>query len=330
MKLLPVFALAIMSSGAFAQVCEVDMVDRYNRVIQTFRAYGEPSSCVEGMKECRKAIRLGPQLGGVDCIRVAQQQPTPTPIPTPIPQPQPQPQPYPQPQPQPYPQPNPNTYPQDVLRMSDLDQAINFALQDCHVVPRVSGIFNQLYVSGQFAGNFEIGRQDSELRRAIRDRQARGVCQLKQPQLLNIQFDQALIDDAIDRSLSRNCYVLPRVSGIFNQLYIDGQFTGNYDVNNSHEQMKLRANLAGNLYSGKCQQRTYEEIRMLRDPYLIQDFANYQYRNCHVVLNVSGIFNQLYVRGQFAGNYDKNTEVNKLKSVLVDKILQGQCQYDPM
>ncbi len=67
------FALAVLSlsASAFSQICEVDMVDRYSRIVQTFRAYGDPSTCIEGMKECRKALRIGPQRGGVDCVRAA-------------------------------------------------------------------------------------------------------------------------------------------------------------------------------------------------------------------------------------------------------------------
>ncbi len=75
MKFLSVLAFAALSSSAFAQICEVDMVDRYNRVIRTFRAYGQQDACIEGMKECRKTIRLSPQSGGVDCVRAYSQQP---------------------------------------------------------------------------------------------------------------------------------------------------------------------------------------------------------------------------------------------------------------
>jgi len=81
MKSLFLLAILCMSAQVFAQTCEVDMIDRYNRVVRTFRAYGDPSSCIEGMKECRKTIRLGPQLGGVDCIRRGDYNPNPNPNP---------------------------------------------------------------------------------------------------------------------------------------------------------------------------------------------------------------------------------------------------------
>lgn len=85
MKRLILLALLSLSSQVLAQVCEVDMTDRYNRVVRTFRAYGDPNSCIEGMKECRKTIRLQPQLGGVDCIRRGDYNPYPNPNPNPYP-----------------------------------------------------------------------------------------------------------------------------------------------------------------------------------------------------------------------------------------------------
>ena len=69
MKQLFLFAILCMSAQVFAQTCEVDMTDRYNRVVRTYRAYGNDNTCIEGMKQCRKAIRLEPHLGGVDCVR---------------------------------------------------------------------------------------------------------------------------------------------------------------------------------------------------------------------------------------------------------------------
>lgn len=87
MKLLTLIFLALMSVSAFAQMCEVEMVDRYSRVVRVFRAYGDPNTCLEGMKECRKTIRLQPHLGGVDCIRRGDYNPNPNPNPYPNPYP---------------------------------------------------------------------------------------------------------------------------------------------------------------------------------------------------------------------------------------------------
>ena len=92
MKLIALVTLFTLSAPVFAQTCYVDMVDRYNRVVRTFIGQGDPNVCFEGMKECRKALRMEPHLGGVDCIREARR-----PVPQPVPQPQPQPTPYPSP-----------------------------------------------------------------------------------------------------------------------------------------------------------------------------------------------------------------------------------------
>ena len=101
MKRVLVLALLSLSVSAFAQICEVNMVYRKTQVLRTFRAYGDPSSCFEGMKECRKSIRLdysrNPQYPNsqLDCEIAGGSNPTP--------QPQPNPNPYPNPQPNPYP-----------------------------------------------------------------------------------------------------------------------------------------------------------------------------------------------------------------------------------
>ena len=58
MKKLLVFGLLSLSAQAFSQTCYVDMVDRYSRVVRTFTGWGDPDTCLEGMKECRKSIRL--------------------------------------------------------------------------------------------------------------------------------------------------------------------------------------------------------------------------------------------------------------------------------
>jgi glutaredoxin-related protein len=309
MNVFSVFALASLafSFNLFAQDhCEGHLFDHNNRIVEVFRN----DICRENLKACRFAARQT----GYRCERVV------------ISQPQWPPQQPPQHPPQFPPQ---SQLPPEVERMTDLEMAINYVLNDCHVVPNVSGWANQLYVRGQFSGNYDT-RQEMELRRAIRDLQSRGQCLIKEVRLLNIQFDPSLINEAIDYSLSRNCHVLPRVSGWANQLYVDGQFAGNFDANNQSEQMKLRATLAQHLSSGKCIGRSFQERDLLRNPRLIQDFANFQYRGCHVKLNVSGWSNQLYVGNQFSGNFDKNTEVKKLQKTLVELIMNRTCLYDPM
>lgn len=91
--------LLTLSASAFAQTCRVDMVDNYSqRIIQTFRAYGD-QTCLEGMKQCRKEIRLRGLLNRADCLRAGSSVPGPGPIPGPNPGPIPTPNPNPYPQP---------------------------------------------------------------------------------------------------------------------------------------------------------------------------------------------------------------------------------------
>lgn len=83
MKLTFIAAVLTLSSSAFASLCEVDMVDNYNRVITTFRSYDSFDGCKESMKECRKEIRLTNRVGRANCVR-ANSVPTP-PAPRPVP-----------------------------------------------------------------------------------------------------------------------------------------------------------------------------------------------------------------------------------------------------
>jgi hypothetical protein len=106
MKKIMLLGLLSLSATAFGQTCNVDMVDRYDRVVRTFRSYGDPNTCLESMKECRKSIRLdysnNPRYpnGSLDCVRRGGYNPTPTPNPYPNPNPYPTPNPYPNPTPQ--------------------------------------------------------------------------------------------------------------------------------------------------------------------------------------------------------------------------------------
>ena len=81
-------AMTMMSASAFALQCEVDMVDsRTNRLITTIRAYDMGDDCKEGMKECRKEIRLRGLFGRADCVRATVNYPDPRPNPNPNPGP---------------------------------------------------------------------------------------------------------------------------------------------------------------------------------------------------------------------------------------------------
>lgn len=331
LKMIRIYLIAstlLVVNFAHAQQCLVDMVDNIGRVVQTISARGDANSCMEGMKECRKAIRLSPHLGGVDCIRRTHQ---PSPMPTMTMPPRPPGPPTPIPTMAPPMPPGPiGGIPHVVARMDLLSQAIHFALQGCHVLPKVSGWANQLYIRDVFSGNFQVGTDDMHLMRTIRDYQLQGYCLLKPVYTLQLQFERNIIQEAISHRLSRNCHVLPKVSGWANQLYVNGNFSGNFDINIPSDQFKLAGVLANHVANGTCMTRSLEELRLLEDRYLIQDFANFQYRGCHVKLNVSGWANQLYIRNVFSGNFDKNTEVVKLQAKLIDYIMNGSCIYDPI
>jgi len=91
MKKIMLIGLLSLSATAFSQTCTVDMVDRYDRVVRSFRSYGDPNTCLESMKECRKSIRLdysnNPRYpnGSLNCVRRGGYNPTPTPNPYPTP-----------------------------------------------------------------------------------------------------------------------------------------------------------------------------------------------------------------------------------------------------
>lgn len=93
MSKLFIAAVMSLSTSAFANVCHVDMVDTYtNRLIERFRSYDEFDGCKEGMKACRKEIRMRGLVNRADCLRdsigpVPTPVPTPVPVPTPIPTP---------------------------------------------------------------------------------------------------------------------------------------------------------------------------------------------------------------------------------------------------
>lgn len=58
-----------LAGSAFAQTCEVDMVEtRFNRVIKTYRSYDYGFDCFEAKKQCSKEIRLMGYYGRANCV----------------------------------------------------------------------------------------------------------------------------------------------------------------------------------------------------------------------------------------------------------------------
>lgn len=123
MKFFGLLVLACMSLPAFSQTCYVDLIQAQSgRVLRSYTAYGDPSSCQEGMKQCRKAIRFDYTQypsASLDCVRAGNYGPAPTPVP--------QPQPYPQPYPQPSPNPYPGSYQNIDANLLILDVSANIA-----------------------------------------------------------------------------------------------------------------------------------------------------------------------------------------------------------
>ena len=71
MKRLLLAATLSLSASAFAQMCEVEMVDsRFNNVIRTFRSYDDNYGCREAMEQCSKEIRFRNLPNVIRCKRV--------------------------------------------------------------------------------------------------------------------------------------------------------------------------------------------------------------------------------------------------------------------
>lgn len=116
-----------------------------------------------------------------------------------------------------------------------------------------------------------------------------------------------------------------RAHGRLNQLFVNGAFSGNFEM--GYDDLRLASALDSYLYQGVCRRISTYEMQVRSNPYLIEDFASGRSRNCHVRLNVAGWANQLYVNGNFEGNFDNRTEVERLRQVIADQILNGRCQY---
>ncbi len=135
---------------------------------------------------------------------------------------------------------------------------------------------------------------------------------------------RTIIQDFINGH-SRNCNIQPYVNGMYHQVYINGQFRGNYDVTNRHGERNLSRVLNNYVRNGSCD---YNRNGQQHDPsrYIIQDYVSDVYVNCYVEPNVGG-YHQVYVNGQFKGNYDISnySEKYNLKRVLTNYDRQGTC-----
>ncbi len=88
-KVLLAAAMTMMSVSAFANYCEVDLIDNRGRLVQRISERDYEGNCKESMKECRKTIRDRYVLGQYDCVRSTVNYPNPNPRPYPNPNPNP-------------------------------------------------------------------------------------------------------------------------------------------------------------------------------------------------------------------------------------------------
>ncbi len=121
----------------------------------------------------------------------------------------------------------------------------------------------------------------------------------------------------------RGCEVKLNVSGRYNQLYVNGSFSGNFEM--GIQDNYLAQTIYNHLQRGSCSYKSQYELQYLRNPALIQDFANFRYQNCYVKMYVDGRYNQMYVRNRFVGNYLTGYDDAQLRSVLTGYIVNGTC-----
>ncbi len=216
-----------------------------------------------------------------------------------------------------------------IFEMDLIERMDKRAYENCHVELNVSGWANQIYVDGDFKGNFHKNSEVAKFKRALKNYIDKGICQLKSIPELELLFSPDLINQYINHEI-KGCYVIPKVSGWAHQIYIKGKFAGNFNISNENELSGLKSRLAAYIDNGSCEFKSYETIRLMNSPELLYDFANHNFKGCHVELNVSGWANQIYINGSFSGNYHKSTEVQKFRSRLADLVESGRCIYDPI
>lgn len=218
-----------------------------------------------------------------------------------------------------------------VLEMDIIERMDKRAYKNCYVELNVSNWANQIYVDGDFRGNFHKNNELGRFKRALKNYVDNGSCRLKSISELELLFSPRI--DLLEKYTNyeiQGCYVLPYVSGWAHQIYVNGKFGGNFNISNSTELSGLKSRLASYIDTGACQFKSQRTIRLMNSPELVRDFVNRDYKGCHVKLNVSGWANQIYVNGVFGGNFHKSTEVQKLRSRLADLVETGKCIYDPI
>lgn len=82
-SILLVAAMTMMSASAFANYCDVDMVDYRGRFVTRISKLDYENTCRESMKECRRLTRTEARYLGNDCIKSTVSYPNPNPRPYP-------------------------------------------------------------------------------------------------------------------------------------------------------------------------------------------------------------------------------------------------------
>jgi hypothetical protein len=118
------------------------------------------------------------------------------------------------------------------------------------------------------------------------------------------------ITQQVSLDLYQNLSLRTNVQGTYSQLYVYGQFKGNYDERDYYQMEQLRSKLRRLTNGYQHPLKPLSELRRLlnisNNGNLIQDFTNGIYRNCYVNPYVDGRYHQVYVNGQFKGTYDNS------------------------
>lgn len=286
------------------------------------------ATCKDALRECNKFKRVN-NYNSAKCTTLdSDYYPTPVPVPTPVP---------------PHNggyndgyndghNPSSNDVYQIISGMDLVDQASSRLFEGLYVKRYVDGWADQLYVNGYFKGNFTSDyASQATLKRTIRDL-TYSQHPLKSEAKLNIILKRPMLLTKLASYQFEGCYIKENVDGWADQLYVNGYFKGNFSTSDRTAEVELRSMLADYITNRTCKLKSRDVLEIMNSPYLLEDMARRQYRNCYVNLNVDGWATQLYINGYFKGNYKLSDagEKSKLLSTITDNIVNGTCKFDPI
>lgn len=174
-------------------------------------------------------------------------------------------------------------------------------IEGCVVSLWVEGWANQLYVRGVFSGNFDENAS-SQLAAQIGSHIQTGRCRfIGSPSALPAEIQSAF------RGEFPLIEVKLWVEGWANQLFVNGAFKGNFPENQNQ-------NLVDSI--------RFYDIRRL--PWMIRESEQGNIDGCKVEYLVEGWANQLFVRGQFAGNFPMEQTAD-LENAINHHLNTGRC-----